>query len=222
MKKNIVLLGFVLFSFIVVFPLDIAFAEGEGVAVKRNDDSFAGGLCSGGISGVKDNIFLSAASLCIPGILENIDKFRQIECQALVCKYQAVINGYPSIQCNKMRAYNICTKIYGDIFDIFGFTKLLDAFKSAIAQYWANPYVGVMTYLRWKSKSCTPNCDLENIQGTDYLLAINDLAAATQRLKSIVDNGFSPAVSGGRIDYCKQVEELEIEKHVNDILGIES
>jgi len=48
---------------------------------------------------VKDSIILSGLTLCLPGLLERANEYRQIKCQEVVCEYNAVVNSISPIYC---------------------------------------------------------------------------------------------------------------------------
>jgi hypothetical protein len=62
------------------------------------------------------SMFSSALSLCIPGVLLNIEKYRQIKCKRLLCWKIDVTNGRPLWQCEKQYDYDMCTYWTGQAF----------------------------------------------------------------------------------------------------------
>jgi hypothetical protein len=212
-KKNLIVLYFSLFL-LISMPMQIAFAADASPQQGKQVAS----VCDGGLD-IRSNLILSTVTLCIPGILENIEEFNQIQCEEVVCKYTSISNGIPSDHCSKQAAYRICANVLGDIFALPGFNivQFIDGFKSAIATYLANPYVAGITAIRAWGAVCSGACDLYVWSGAGFVLAINDIAAAAQRVINIFDQGFSPQRGP---DYCSQIEELDIRGEINQILGV--
>jgi hypothetical protein len=212
-KKNLTIF-YLSLMMLFIFPIQMSYAfdsspqQGNQVA----------SVCDGGLN-IRDNLILSTITLCIPGILENIEEFNQIQCEEVVCKYTSISNGVPADHCSKQAAYRVCANVLGDIFALPGFNiiQFVDGFKAAIATYLANPYVAVITGIRAWGATCSGTCDFYELSGSGIILAINDLAAAAQRIVDIFDQGFSPQRGP---DYCAQVEELDIRGEINKILEL--
>lgn len=82
---------------------------------------------------VKDSLIYSIIipPLCIPGIIYNLDKWRQTECRYGLCLLQDVRqNGMPISVCKDQKSYMQCRFIMGEIFNIIPF--------AAIVSYWLN------------------------------------------------------------------------------------
>ena len=69
----------------------------------------------------RDSIVLSIATGCLPGIIHNLQKMRQIECYYVLCLKKAADEGIPLSVCDEQKAYLECTFIYGEIFQIIPF-----------------------------------------------------------------------------------------------------
>ena len=83
----------------------------------------------------KDSIIFSAASLCLPGILYNLQKARQIECTYVYCLENQVSKGVPTYYCEVLRASAWCKFVWGELFQVIPFARfidgMLDLFKKA-------------------------------------------------------------------------------------------
>jgi hypothetical protein len=215
-----------LFIFLTIFigSFFLSFADGEfgdevNPSGNTNKVQDIKDLCTQPLN-IRDNIILSTVTLCLPGILENLEEYNQIKCEKVVCKYTAAVNGYPGTHCAKDAAYQICTEIYGDIFTLPGFNiaELLSSVQDTIALYLQEPYVGFMSGLRIVSQGCLGMCVGFDIGGFSILLAIEDIASAAQTILNLADNGFQ---SHSGTDYCAQIDELGIPKEVALILGLD-
>lgn len=215
MNKKYLFTLYLFLTLLFMFPIQLAYAF-EDASPQQGKQ--VASVCDGGIN-VRDNLILSTITLCIPGILENVEEYNQIQCEEVVCTYTSIANGVPADHCSKQAAYRVCAYVLGDIFALPGFNivQFIDGFKQAIATYLANPYVLFITGLRAAKTNCLGNCAVWDYSGVDYILNINALAAAIQRIVNIFDQGFSPQRGP---DYCAQIEDLGIAAEVAQILGL--
>lgn len=63
----------------------------------------------------KDSIVLSIATGCIPGIIYNIEKWRQVQCNYGVCLWDSAENHVPISTCNEQKSYLECKFVVGEI-----------------------------------------------------------------------------------------------------------
>ncbi len=215
--KKLLFTYFVFFSFIFLVPLNISNVYGEDSNYQTGSEIAS--VCDGGLN-IRDNIFLSAITLCIPGILENVEEYKQIKCEEVVCKYTSIANGVPATHCSKQSAYRICANVYGDLFALPGLNiaDFVEKFKEAVVVYLSQPYVLGITTLRYAASKCTGTCDAFVWTGASLILAVNDIAASIQRVIDIFDAGFEPQ---NGVDYCAQIDSMGIVDEVNTILGVE-
>lgn len=217
-KKFYFILLFLFTLFSVYSEIDPSPQQGKQVASVCSAHSIDG---DGNVNlNIRDNIILSAVTLCIPGILENIEEYKQIKCEEVVCKYTSIANGIPATHCSKQAAYRICANVYGDIFALpwFSIVQFVDGFKQALVTYYSQPYVALITTLRFAKTGCAGYCTPWDNTGVDFILNANDFAAAIQRIKDIFDAGFEPQRG---VDYCAQIDSMGIVDEVNTILGVE-
>ena len=64
-----------------------------------------------------DNLMSSILSLCLPGVIKNLERLEQNECEKILCEYEAARQGISPIGCAKKSAYNTCL-ITGQGFDV--------------------------------------------------------------------------------------------------------
>ncbi|MFC1741003.1 hypothetical protein ACFL3V_00515 [Nanoarchaeota archaeon] len=72
------------------------------------------------------SIITSAGSACLPGILMNIEKYRQIKCKKLLCLKIDAAQGRPKWQCDKQYDYEMCTWATGQIFAALPITQYIE------------------------------------------------------------------------------------------------
>lgn len=94
----------------------------------------------GGKLNPKDSIVLSFATLCIPGIVHNMDKYRQIKCMYADCLQTSVETGVPVSACEDAKEYETCKYVYGEVFQLLPFTGLLDYFIGLVKGVLYSPF----------------------------------------------------------------------------------
>ncbi len=93
----------------------------------------------GGKLNPKDSIVMSFATLCIPGIVYNLDKYRQIKCMYADCLQSSIETGVPAYACEDAKEYETCKYVYGEIFQLLPFTGLLNYFVGLVKGVLYNP-----------------------------------------------------------------------------------
>lgn len=190
-------------SLVFIGPIDLSYAaEGDPMASKAE----IGGNCNiVPPVNVKDSLVLSVVMMCIPGVLEKAQEYRNIKCEVVVCKYEAIKNSLDPAYCEAEGGFNTCKYIVGEIFAIPPMS-ILENFRKLIADALANPvgtaYSAISIAARTHIKTCTNSwiCGVEVI-----LLSINELASVYQTFADMAENGFFP--DSGE-DYCSELEDI--------------
>jgi hypothetical protein len=88
----------------------------------------------------KDNLVVALLTGCIPGIINGVDKLRQIECMYGYCLQEGVKgNGVPITSCDDQKDYAYCKYIFGEIFALIPFTAFFDHFFGMIKNALSDP-----------------------------------------------------------------------------------
>ena len=78
-------------------------------------------------AGIQDNLFLSFAGLCIPGIIKNMNQFREIKCRYVVCLETDVKQGLATVDmCEDLKDILECKYVWGEVWDILPFVSFYD------------------------------------------------------------------------------------------------
>lgn len=85
-----------------------------------------------------DNYIMSIATLCLPGMIHNLEKFRQIQCEYGLCLLRSS-EGTPLDVCQANKGYSECKFIYGPIFQLIPGSMFLSKIQKAIAQLMTKP-----------------------------------------------------------------------------------
>jgi hypothetical protein len=84
-----------------------------------------------------DNLILSAAGLCAPGVVYNLDKMRQVQCRYIYCLENEVPAGIATVEaCRELKDYQECKYVWGEVFQFIPFVpavnQILSMFKSML------------------------------------------------------------------------------------------
>ncbi len=92
---------------------------------------------------VKDNLIYSTVvpPLCLPGIVHNLNKLRQIECRYALCMSKDVRNGLPESICSDTKHYQTCRFVTGEIFALVPFAPIVNYYLSLLQRLLSDPLV---------------------------------------------------------------------------------
>jgi hypothetical protein len=96
---------------------------------------------------IKNNYILSALSFCIPGIVQNLEKYRQIQCFYGYCLQDISVDaGIPASICEKQKAYNECMFFITPIFKVIPWMSFIDTWSNRIKNAISDPFamIGVV------------------------------------------------------------------------------
>ena len=187
------------------------FGDGTGNSPANSDEDLAFGLSPkqmwGDPAASRNNLVLSIVNLCIPGILENLDKQRQIKCRYALCLLEDVSAGTPKQVCDDQKEYAMCVYVYGQILGLLPIA-FLNAFISKIKAFFTSPMAlinGLLSY------SCVAVCAGGNYPttasvGTSCYLAnfLKQMGALYSLINSISNIG--DMFASGQ-DYCSVLED---------------
>jgi hypothetical protein len=156
---------------------------------------------------VKDSLIFSIVvpPLCVPGIIYNLDKWRQIQCQYGNCLLTDVReNGLPASYCRDQKHYLECRFVLGEIFNLIPFAPLVNYYLNMLQNILSNPLaiIGAIAGL-----ICGKDCGQGT--GVPYWLCAG-LAIASQLGKTIQDiQNFKTASDFGSVNQnaCNDFED---------------
>lgn len=150
-----------------------------------------------------NNIYLSVATGCIPGLITNLEKYRQLQCFYGVCLQQISIDsGLPPTACEEQHAYNTCKYFVGPIFTAFPLLGAFDQFVNTVKTGLTDPFVA----LGWAlDAGCAsgPGC----VDGESYTVCnyVNIISSVTQTYQSLSNIIQSYGYEGQ--DFCGELED---------------
>ena len=109
---------------------------------------------------VKNSLPLSAANLCVTGVVSSLERLRQIKCTQVSCLETYKSEGRDPSWCDDWAAYEKCKFVRGGWLSLIPFKSIIDHFWSLIKEVLSNPFslgFGIATFL--ESKLCKTTCD---------------------------------------------------------------
>lgn len=176
--------------------------------------STAGGIknsCSPPLN-FRDSIILSVLTMCIPGILEGIQKWREVECKYIVCVYNSATAGIGTDGCEKERSFSICKNVVGELFAVPPMS-FVEYVRKAVAQFLMNP-IGVAFAIATTiarhgvTAGCETGCFPQYASIIIWPLFIIDTAALVQMFMDISKQKFDYFWKKRAESACEQVPEI--------------
>ena len=157
---------------------------------------------------VKDNLFLSLATVCVPGLVQGLDRLRQIKCRKITCLENEVANNIATVQmCNQLENRQICKYVVGDLWYALPFTQLWDkivgVFSDAFNNIFSLTRVAIMIgcgsfcYFSKGQNTLNVGC-LHAYYVLDVLKFLDGMASFYYEISSVIE-------SGGGVNYCDSV-----------------
>lgn len=82
----------------------------------------------------RDSLIFSIGTLCIPGVIYNLNKARQIECAYIYCMEKVVPGGTPPYFCDAQRATMWCKYVWHEVFMFIPWTHAINQFLAEVGQ----------------------------------------------------------------------------------------
>lgn len=118
--------------------------------------AFLNRLPSSNLEVAKKSMIFSVLCMCVPGIVYNIEKYRQIECWKGLCYREYIQMGVPFTECEKQYSYQKCVYMGGQvtaIIDLVGISGLFNFINNILQNPAAYAWVGFKIGLReWCGK----------------------------------------------------------------------
>jgi hypothetical protein len=163
-----------------------------------------------------ENLMSSIVSLCLPGILKNLNRLEIEECEKILCEYEAAKNGLSPINCAKQSAYNTCL-ITGEGYDIIE-GLLIGSLRQNIKRILENPLGLAISIARKRIEQallCNPTCSAPISKGAAIGLAAIEIFNAYGSLTQLIEQ-FENS-QGFNDNACQELEEIE--KELEQILA---
>lgn len=153
---------------------------------------------------IRDNLFLSIAGLCIPGIIKNLDKLRQIKCRKIVCLENEVRSGLATVSmCEELEDMLVCKYVVGELWYILPFSQFFDQIINGLAKALADPIAIAHTLT---IVTCSSLCSVSNTGSSacSYAYFIWDIIGIIESVAGFLTTVIADFKNGG-LNYCDAV-----------------
>lgn len=150
-----------------------------------------------------DNIYLSAGGLCIPGVIHNLEKWRQIQCIQIDCLQNVVPSGAATVSsCEKINDILTCKYFQGELVGLFiPLTGLTKGVKDMIKAAATNPVGLVRSGL---TLGCSLSCPVSG-KGTAFCDYVGIGVLAVDTIENVI--GLTQSYPTISQDYCQKIGE---------------
>ena len=148
-----------------------------------------------------DNLVLSVIGLCLPGVIKNLNKMRQIDCVYLDCLQTSVAQGTATMEaCREIRDYMECKYVWGEVFQFLPLVGAVDQLLGILKSLITDP-IGVARFvLVW---ACALICPV-GPAGTAICNAVSILIFLLDTVNTII-SGINQIDVNTEGDYCARV-----------------
>jgi hypothetical protein len=148
----------------------------------------------------KKSIISSTLSLCIPGIILNLEKLRQIHCKKILCYKLDVANGRPVWRCDQEYSYLVCTHFVGQVFAAVPLLQFVSDIGGMIEGIFKNPWglIGMAI-----DKACNLICASSSTTGCSVCRGITMVPAIVNIVADLVEST-GPRFEAATFDLCEE------------------
>jgi hypothetical protein len=160
-----------------------------------------------------ENLYTASFGLCLPGIIYNIEKAREVHCRKIICLGREVPAGFATVEmCDNMYDIMMCEFVWGPFWDFVGLGGLSQIGKLVQSLFYSplgviGGAIAIAEYI-----ACDNLCYVEvtvgdvqackTVQGIDKTITlIDNFVGAIQT---------APAVTQER--YCGQIDDIKLEE----------
>jgi hypothetical protein len=160
---------------------------------------------------VYENMYVSGLALCLPGIVYNIEKAREIYCRKIVCYGTEVPSGIATFDgCDKLYDLQMCEFVYGPLVQMIPFLDGVAQLGKMLQSMFTSP-LGVISLA--EIIGCFPLCFMKKDYGSQLMIC--KITTALNKLISIVDTivgavKVRPDITGA--PYCKMADSIDTSK----------
>ncbi len=156
-----------------------------------------------------ENMYASALGLCVPGIVYNLNKAREIYCRKIVCYGKEIPAGYATMEsCDRLYSLQMCEWVLGPAFD-FALLGGIASWGNLIKSFFTSP-LGLISLgdvlfcmnMCWKPEGTPATMPCNIATGLNKLLdMINSVYTSVKQRPDVT---VSP--------YCKMAEDIDIDE----------
>jgi hypothetical protein len=150
------------------------------------------------------NLVVNLVNLCIPGLILNMNEYRQIKCKYVLCLLEDVPNGTPIQACQDAKEYSVCVYLLSNIFGALNIVNFWNSIVEAIKQIFINP----IALVGLAQGFCTWACGQTwAAKVYDFCYTINQLSRIVSLYRNIMQIiEFAQNPMPADQDYCKAMD----------------
>ena len=148
-----------------------------------------------------DNLVMAVATLCIPAIVYNLEKFRQIQCRYVYCLENELPAGSTDVKtCRELRDYQECKYVYGNLFQLIPFVGVLNQILNIVKSMLSDPVALFRMGAVWGCGLLWCPTTNTGMEFCDFVAELVFLMDFYQDISSLYHEGKSM-----KKDYCSEV-----------------
>ncbi len=156
-----------------------------------------------------DNLYLSIIGLCVPGVIYNLEKVREIHCRKIVCYGREVPQGIATIEsCNDLFDLQMCEYVYGPMMDLVPFLGALSQIGQMIKSMFTSP-VGLINAV--EILGCGVTCFVKSpglVKACNWVRQLTKLLDIIESVIGVIKQ--PPSVTGS--PYCDMAKSIDKSK----------
>ncbi len=158
-----------------------------------------------------ENMYTSALGLCLPGIIYNLNKLREVQCRKIICYGREVPQGIATIEgCNQLSDLLMCEWVWGPFYDFFLFGGI-----AYLGNLLKNAFTSPLGLIKLAEiGGCTPVCLFKNPTTS---ISVCKFVTGINRVVGIIDaiaGAFLQAPHLTQTPYCDAADDIDLDELV--------
>jgi hypothetical protein len=156
----------------------------------------------------KLSVFSSAITLCVPGIINNLEKFRQIHCKKILCYKVDIAQGRPVWRCDQEYGYLVCTHLVGQAFAAIPLVQYWSQVGDLLSGFVQNPY-SIIGYAVDLTCKIVRECSSRGCQTTALVCTVLEWASTLANIIADLVESTGDRFDMAGFDLCEEAMKDE-------------
>jgi len=155
---------------------------------------------------VKESIIWSLGTLCLPGIMSNLNKWKEIQCQYLVCMKSQVPTGVPTAMCEDIKGFMECKFWVGELFNALPFMQIWSNMMTQLTTTFGDP-LATIGWIVDQTQHCGETCkaqDPTNNLACAWFSLLSQIGDAVTEVSMVIEEEYWEVGT----PYCDQLETV--------------
>lgn len=154
----------------------------------------------------ENSLIIAVLFVCLPGIVYNLEKYRQIQCAYALCMKEGIEQeGLSKEMCDDQKAYATCKYVTGELFAAFPYTAFFNKFLGMIKEALMNPFTLIGLGITALCFFACPEPTATAYTLCEWHKVASMIGRTAQSVTNIMEDGFFE-IKG---DYCEKLEKYE-------------